>query len=115
MTASRAAVGHCAEPFTDTWRNQAACRGEDPAVWAPDDCDRGTNAGAVEHARRTTTALAVCARCSVAAPCLADALTVEATDRHGPYGIRGGLTAHQRREQLDRMRLRGALHTWTTA
>ena len=102
-------------PLVDDWRNAAACRGEDPALWCPEDCDRGSNAGAVEYQRRATAALAVCARCPVAAPCLADALTTEETDRHGPFGIRGGRTAHQRREQLDRDRTRRALDAWTTA
>lgn len=68
------------------WRHRAACRNLDPEIFFP-----VAEAGPA-LARQEARALAVCARCPVVAECLAFAL------RELPYGIAGGMTAHQRRE-----------------
>lgn len=69
------------------WRARAACRrgsGVDPEIFFPT-----AKSGALRE-RQEAAALAVCARCPVAAPCLAFAF------EHLPEGIAGGLTAAQR-------------------
>lgn len=63
-----------------TWREQAACRGLDPALFFPEKGDDG-------HAAK-----AVCAVCPVRAECLRWALTVPEKD-----GIWGGVAPHARR------------------
>lgn len=67
------------------WQHSAACRDEDPELFAPISYD-----GPVEQ--QIADAKAVCARCPVAAECLADAGADQDT-------IRGGLTPAERREQ----------------
>jgi WhiB family redox-sensing transcriptional regulator len=67
------------------WRRQAACRHADPDLFFPKVGDHQTAAGAV----------AVCRSCPVIDACLRDAL---ASGEH--HGIRGGLTAIQRRKML---------------
>lgn len=65
----------------DTWKEAAACRGMDVECWFPE--HRGARS---PDARRT------CARCAVAADCLAYALAMNV-----PAGIWGGLNESQRR------------------
>jgi WhiB family redox-sensing transcriptional regulator len=59
-----------------SWRNDAACRGTDPAVFFP------------ERATSPEPALAICARCPVRAECL---------DAADDDGIWGGTTAVERK------------------
>ena len=65
------------------WRRDAACRGHAALFFASDDVSERI-------------ALSVCAGCSVRLRCLAEALTEEA-DSWRCFGVRGGLTAAQRR------------------
>lgn len=61
------------------WRDLAACRGLDPAVFHP------------EIGQRATEAKAVCATCPVTAECLQAAI-----DECDKFSVRGGLTAKER-------------------
>lgn len=79
-------------PMADDWRTQAACRGMDPRIFFPP-----RNEDSVGWARH---AKAICARCPVKAECLDDALGPP----FEPEGIRGGLTAKERRNLRRRMR-----------
>jgi WhiB family redox-sensing transcriptional regulator len=64
------------------WMAEAVCRGRDPEIWFPLPADAETH----EAARR------ICATCPVMIACLNDALA------YGEKaGIRGGLTADERR------------------
>lgn len=72
------------------WRLDAACQNEDPGLFHTD--------GAGEHAKNAAAkAKKVCAGCPVRAQCLADAH--ETRDEHG---VRGGLTAKERRAGRER-------------
>lgn len=71
-----------ATPDADAWRGRAACRTADPDLFFPDQGDYVT----------TRAAVAVCHGCPVVDACLADAVAMGER-----YGIRGGLTAVQRR------------------
>lgn len=64
------------------WRDQAACAGQDTALWFP-------------AAGQSTTAKQTCDGCPVRAECLYDALETEST--YHRYGMYGGLTGPQRR------------------
>jgi WhiB family transcriptional regulator, redox-sensing transcriptional regulator len=75
-----------------TWRDQARCRGVDPAVFHPPDEDEA----AAELAK------AICEQCPVREACLEYALTTREKD-----GIWGGYTARERR-RLVRHRRRSA-------
>jgi WhiB family redox-sensing transcriptional regulator len=68
------------------WRHRAACRNLDPEIFFPVAED-----GPVRD-RETARAKAVCARCPVAAQCLAWAL-----ESGQDYGIWGGMTEDERR------------------
>ncbi|MCO1658892.1 WhiB family transcriptional regulator [Pseudonocardia sp. S2-4] len=70
---------------TRSWRERAACRGEDPELFFPS-AESGT-----AYREQVAAAKAVCARCQVVDECLAEALA------RIPYGIAGGLTEHERR------------------
>jgi Transcription factor WhiB len=87
-------------PRFTTWHEQAVCRGDsDPDAWFADsDSTNGTRAARDTRARRIDYALGVCSACPVAAACLDEALAVET--RTTVYGVRGGLTARQRRRIL---------------
>ena len=65
---------------TYRWRDHAACKGLDPALFYP---------GPGED---LAPALAICRRCEVREPCLEHALT-----RGECYGIWGGESEHRRR------------------
>ena len=79
-------------PMPDDWRTHAACRGMDPRIFYP---PRGEGSvGWAQHAK------SICARCPVKAECLDDALGPP----FEPEGIRGGLTAKERRNLRRRMR-----------
>ena len=78
-------------PGTNTdhwdWQMQAACRGEDSAVFFHPEGERGA-----ARVIRTNRAKAVCAECPVRQACLDHALAVRE-----PYGIWGGLSEDERR------------------
>lgn len=73
------------------WWERAACAGQPLAVfYGSGPSDR---------------ALQVCANCPVVAPCLAEALRAEAAvDAGVSFGVRGGMTARQRRKIIREMR-----------
>lgn len=66
------------------WRDEALCAQTDPEIFFP------------EKGQATGPALRVCAGCPVRAACLADALA----RRDTTFGVLGGMTPRQRREQL---------------
>ena len=66
-----------------TWRDDAACRGADPDLFFPYRGDNEASAAAV----------AVCARCTVRAECLEEALS-----RPELLGVWGGKTPAERRQ-----------------
>lgn len=73
-------------PDPDGWRDHAACRDMDTDDFYP---ERGNRAEAIQ---------AICRTCPVQATCLADALEWERSiGLYAVHGIRGGLTAPQRR------------------
>jgi hypothetical protein len=84
---------------TTNWRSLAACRTEDPDLFFPLGTE-GHWALQIEQAKN------LCRRCPVAETCLTEALREEG-GRYDRYGIRGGLTAPERRN-LRRQRTRGA-------
>lgn len=69
---------------TTGWLDHAACRGEDVDLFFPSTGADG------QHAARE--AKRICARCPVRDECLADAV-----GNRELWGIRGGLSAHERR------------------
>jgi WhiB family transcriptional regulator, redox-sensing transcriptional regulator len=71
------------------WRQRAKCAGLDTELFYPEPAT-----GAAKRAAK-----AVCARCDVKLECLLDAL---ATSEQ--FGIRGGLTARERRTMTRRLR-----------
>ena len=82
---AKAAHGPLCADHGPSWRQLAACRGTDLAVWFHNGPDN------VAAARD------ICAHCPVARPCLADALDAE----HGlpaskRFGVRAGLDPAQR-------------------
>ena len=68
-----------------TWRNRAACLGEDPELFFPD----GKTGPAL---LQTEEAKAVCHRCEVAATCLKWAI-----ESGQDYGVWGGMSEYERR------------------
>lgn len=86
---------------TTAWLELAACRGRPTEWWYPSAGDRF----AIGVAR------SICRTCPVRAECLAEALELEG-DLPGSYryGIRGGLTAEQRRRRHSRLRDHGRDH-----
>ncbi|HEX2132813.1 MAG TPA: WhiB family transcriptional regulator [Actinophytocola sp.] len=78
--------------YFDDWRQDAACRDEDPELFFPiSEVGPG--------ARQTAQAKAVCARCPVRAQCLEYAL-----DNGLNHGIFGGTTESDRRNLTRRTR-----------
>lgn len=75
-----------------TWRDQARCRGVDPAVFHPPEDDDA----------QAEIAKAICHACPVREVCLEHALVVREKD-----GVWGGFTARERR-RLVRQRRRTA-------
>jgi WhiB family redox-sensing transcriptional regulator len=68
-----------------TWRNRAACLGENPELFFPD----GNTGPAL---LQTEEAKAVCHRCEVAATCLKWAI-----ESGQDYGVWGGMSEYERR------------------
>jgi WhiB family transcriptional regulator, redox-sensing transcriptional regulator len=76
------------------WRDNARCRGMDLCLFFPTGGDNGITA---KH---------ICQLCEVRVECLADALATN--DRHG---VRGGLSAKQRRQLHRRLQQPRVRHT----
>lgn len=74
----------------DDWRENAACRDEDPELFFP-----VTEMG--PGARQVTEAKSVCARCPVRGDCLDYAV-----DNALDHGVFGGLTDRERRQLVRR-------------
>ncbi|WP_328934179.1 MULTISPECIES: histone-like nucleoid-structuring protein Lsr2 [unclassified Streptomyces] len=68
----------------DAWHGRAACAGQDTDLWFP---KQPTGSHAVQ----------TCRNCPVRAECLLEALQEEGSGYAHRYGIRGGLTAGERR------------------
>lgn len=77
---------------TDDWRHDAACRGSDPEMFFPHN-------GYSETHPDVLAAKATCRACPVKTACLQWALDVR--DDHA---VLGGLTAHERRSLVRRIR-----------
>lgn len=77
----------------DDWRDQAACRDTDPALFFP----VGTTGPAIEQIE---TAKAVCRACAVQTECLEFALTT-----HQDCGVWGGTSEEERRAIRRKARL----------
>lgn len=89
MAPARSAHG-LTSPRADSWRDQGACRTDDPNLFAPE----GT---AGKWAQIIAAAKAVCNRCPVIEDCLQWAL-----DNREPHGIYGGLDEDERWRLLRR-------------
>jgi Transcription factor WhiB len=84
LTAAAADTGHVVE---SDWRHRAACRDVDPEVFFPV-AEQGP-----EYEAQVNGAKAVCAACPVWAACLVWALDAL------PYGVAGGLSETERRQE----------------
>lgn len=77
--------------WTYGWQFDAACRGEDSALFfAPNYFERRE-----EKAAREAKAKSICTACPVRLPCLEFALRIRE-----PHGIWGGLNEYERRQLL---------------
>ncbi len=72
------------DPSPVDWRHRSACRDVDPELFFP-----AALPGSPAAREQAAAAQAVCGRCPVRVPCLADSLT-------DPYGVWGGLAEEQR-------------------
>jgi WhiB family transcriptional regulator, redox-sensing transcriptional regulator len=80
---------------TRSWRDLAACRGQDATpFFAPAYFERRS-----EKLAREAVAKAVCARCPVRSDCLEQAL-----ENRDPHGVWGGMNEAERRAELRRRR-----------
>lgn len=73
------------------WREHARCRGEDPAIFHPENEE--------EDERASDAAREVCFRCPVREICLEHAISVR--EKHGVWG---GLSSRERRRLIRRRR-----------
>lgn len=74
-----------------SWRDQAACHGEDTTLFYPEELP------AKERPRAESVVRTICESCPVSAACLEDALIHEnGVGRSYRFGIFGGLTPAQR-------------------
>jgi hypothetical protein len=79
------------------WRDSARCIGTDPEQWfVATPGQRASNRDREDHAASVLLMRAICAACPVIAPCLEEALRLNAE------GFWGGLTADERRALDDR-------------
>ena len=74
------------------WQMQAACRGQDTALFYHPENERGPS-----RVRREMRAKSICATCPVVNPCLRWALAARE-----PYGVWGGLSVDERETLLNR-------------
>lgn len=82
-----------AQPIDQDWQHRAACRGPHAAVFFPPSHFERKD----EREERETAAKAICATCTVKAPCLEYALRIRE-----PHGIWGGLNEQERKQVLSR-------------
>jgi WhiB family transcriptional regulator, redox-sensing transcriptional regulator len=82
-----------AQPIDQDWQHRAACRGPHSAVFFPPSHFERKD----EREERETAAKAICATCTVSAPCLEYALRIRE-----PHGIWGGLNEQERKQVLSR-------------
>lgn len=90
------------------WREQAACRDEDPNTFTPEIDANASGIRKAAHLQSVVAALRICGRCPVSDECLADAYA-----NGDKWTIRGGTTGDQRVQarKVDAMReLRRAKH-----
>ncbi len=80
-------------PFDRTWQPIALCRGNHSHLFFPP----STSERKDERERREVRAKSICKVCPVRRDCLDYALAIRE-----PYGIWGGLTEIERRQQLTR-------------
>lgn len=78
------------------WREDAACRDEDPELFFPHDTDHL----GIAAAKR------ICDGCPVVVYCLLDALNTEQRAAYGRFGVRGGLTGDERTRQFGKPKTR---------
>jgi WhiB family redox-sensing transcriptional regulator len=84
---------------SESWRQEAACRGADPAVFFPP-----LEVGGHYPSDLFAAARSFCARCEVLEACLDDDVATGATE----FGFRAGLTARARHELRMRRTRRSA-------
>jgi WhiB family transcriptional regulator, redox-sensing transcriptional regulator len=82
MTVTIESLPRHSESLLNTWRDRAACQGEDPELFFLDD------------QLNIWQAKMVCTRCPVRQNCLEDALNFKEKDQ---YGVFGGLDATERK------------------
>lgn len=86
-------LGLLVVPSGNGWRERAACRLADPALFSePDSSEGSPGESGEERERRVAAAKRFCRGCPVRAECLADAVA-----KDDQAAIRGGLTPSQRR------------------
>ena len=78
------------------WQYQGACRDLDTELFFHPEGERGST-----RRRRAANAKAICATCPVIEQCREYALRAQE-----PYGIWGGMTEEERREEIQRRRIR---------
>lgn len=83
------------EPLELEWQERGLCRGEDATFFFGPDKERPK-----DRMRREAVAKRICAGCPVRQACLQHALDVPEA-----YGVWGGMSEDERREQLSRRRL----------
>jgi hypothetical protein len=81
------------------WRDEAACLND----WEPFDATEPSEKrlSVLEKGRIDSVAKSICYSCDVKTDCLAEALRLEIPST--TYHVRGGLTAEERRELLQRL------------
>ena len=80
------------------WQYQGACRDLDTELFFHPEGERGST-----RRRRAAGAKAICATCPVIEQCREYSLRAQE-----PYGIWGGMTEEERREEVQRRRIRRA-------
>ena len=81
------------------WYSSAACRGYDSELWFPEDARYRAGKPRDEEAKRICNTV-----CKVRLDCLAAALKEEEDGPSHRFGIRGGLTAEERRTLIVNLR-----------
>lgn len=72
--------------MTEEWRQEAACRGDNPERWFPTDTGGQYGPKRLAHQRHVASLIAVCAECPVVYECAVDAVQEGATGC-----VRGGV------------------------
>lgn len=95
----RRAAGPRPQPYRNdhTWRLSAACDGMDTDIWFPvSESGKFTNGGRRPENAAVQAAKGICGMCEVRQACLEDAIAVGDS-----YGIRGGMTAAERKRLVE--------------